>query len=167
MGCGKSTVGQLAAPQLGLTFVDSDALVEARAGMKIAAIFAAQGEEAFRRLERETLLELCRGRELLIATGGGAFVSDEVYGALRESGLVVYLKAPFDVLWERIKGDPGRPLLAGDGAYERARSLFAHREPFYERAHVSVDATRSPAEVARELVEVYHAWRARGDKPQG
>lgn len=167
MGSGKSTVGQAAALQLGLTYVDTDALVEARAGMSIAEIFASQGEQAFRELERETLLALCEERELVIATGGGAFVQEPIAQALLETGLVVYLKAPFDVLWERIQGDPGRPLLAGDGAYERARALYERRQSLYERAHVSVDAARSANEIARELVEVYHAWRARGDEPQG
>jgi len=166
MGCGKSTLGQAVAEELRLVFVDSDALVEARAGMSIRAIFESRGEAEFRRLERETLLSLCQERDLVIATGGGAFAMEEIAQALLDSGLVVYLKAPFDVLWERIKGDPERPLLAGEGAYERARSLFERRRPLYERAHKSVDAARSVDEVTRELVEVYHAWRKRGDEPQ-
>lgn len=166
MGSGKSTVGRAAAQRLELAFVDSDAAVEARAGMPIPDIFARRGEEEFRRLERETLLALCDEQGLLIATGGGAFMQDDVRRKLLETSLVVYLEAPFDVLWERIHGDPHRPLLAGEGAYQRARALFERRRPVYEQAHRRVDAAKSPGQVVEELVEVYHAWRERSAQPR-
>jgi Shikimate kinase len=159
MGSGKSTVGKQLAEELDLIYVDTDALVEAKAGMPIPEIFAKQGEAAFRELEREVVLELCRETHLVMATGGGAFINPSVREALLRSSLVAYLDAPFETLWERIRGDAGRPLLSGEGAYDRARALYQSRLPIYRTAHVTVDASRPADEVVRELLEVYHAHR--------
>lgn len=162
MGSGKSTVGQALARELDMVFVDTDAVVEQQAKMSIADIFARQGEPAFRELERDVILTLCRESDLVIATGGGAFMTDEVRQALLQSAFVAFLEAPFDTLWERIRGGTERPLLAGADALERMQSLYATRLPVYREAHVSVDATRQPDEVVQQLVEVYHANRKRG-----
>jgi len=72
MGSGKSTVGRLVAQDLGFQFVDTDSLIEEKAGISIAEIFATEGEEAFRQLERGMILELAKKDKLVIATGGGA-----------------------------------------------------------------------------------------------
>lgn len=164
MGSGKSTVGQRLAVELDMIYVDTDALVEAKAGMSIAEIFAQDGEAAFRELEREVILELCRQTDLVLATGGGAFMDPSVREVLLRSSLVAHLEAPFEALWERIRGDAGRPLLAGEGAYDRMRALFEARLPVYRLAHAAVDARRPVDDVVRELVEVYHAHR-RGNEP--
>lgn len=165
MGSGKSTVGQALAHELDKVYVDTDAIVEHKAKMSIAEIFAREGEPAFRALEGEVVQALCRESDLVIATGGGAFMTEVVRRSLLETALVAFLEAPFDALWERIKGDPQRPLLAGDDAYERMQALYTARLPVYRQAHVSVDAARPPAEVVKELVEVYHAYRQRGGEP--
>lgn len=162
MGSGKSTVGRELARELGMVFVDSDVVVEQQAKMSISEIFARRGEPAFRELERDVILTLCRETDLVIATGGGAFMTEAVRTALLDSALVAFLEAPFDALWERIRDGTQRPLLAGDGAYERMRQLYEARLPVYRQAHVSVDATRRPEEVVRQLVEVYHGNRTRG-----
>lgn len=162
MGSGKSTVGRALAHELGMVFVDSDVVIEQQAKMSIADIFSQRGEPAFRELERDVILTLCRETDLVIATGGGAFMTDAVRSALLESAFVAFLEAPFDVLWERIRGAAHRPLLAGDGAFERMRKLYETRLPVYRHAHVSVDATRRPQEVVQELVEVYHGYQTRG-----
>src|SRR5690606_28646262 len=124
MGSGKSTVGKQLAEELDLIYVDTDALVEAKAGMPIPEIFAKQGEAAFRELEREVVLELCRETHLVMATGGGAFINPSVREALLRSSLVAYLDAPFETLWERIRGDAGLPLRSGAGACDRARAPY-------------------------------------------
>ena len=69
----------------------------------------------------------------MIATGGGAFMTDSVREALLRSSLVAFLDAPFETLWERIRGDAGRPLLSGEGAYDRTRALYQSRLPFTGR----------------------------------
>ncbi|HWP34554.1 MAG TPA: shikimate kinase, partial [Thermodesulfobacteriota bacterium] len=83
MGAGKSAVGRALAARLGRPFVDTDALVEARAGRPIPAIFAAGGEAAFRALEREVVAEVASRGGQVIATGGGAVVDPASRAALR------------------------------------------------------------------------------------
>src|SRR5690606_8661611 len=117
MGAGKSTVGRRVAEELEMIFVDSDALTSGEAGMSIPEIFASEGERGFRERERRTLLRLANDEGLVIATGGGAFVDSLVRRRLCETGLTVYLEAPFSVLWERVGHKEGRPLLAGDDAF--------------------------------------------------
>lgn len=156
MGCGKTSVARLVAEELGFLFVDGDEAIVARAGKSIPQLFA-EGEAHFRTLEREVTVALAACQRLCIATGGGAFVDPAIQEALLSSSLVVYLDAPFDVLWERIKEDQERPLLKGPGARERMRALFLKRQASYQRAHVRVAADRPAVEVAEEIVKVYRA----------
>lgn len=155
MGAGKSVVGRRVAERLGHTFVDSDLLIEARAGKSIAAIFAEDGEERFRALEREAFQLLTRERGLVIATGGGAFADEGTRRLLLDASLVVYLRASFETIWERVGSADDRPLIRA--GRERARELFERRLPIYQEAHVSVDADRPVDEVVEEVLQAYHA----------
>ena len=156
MGAGKTTVGRLAARALNAAFIDSDAVIEARAKKTISEIFAQDGEAAFRALEQQTLRELSLEPEAVIATGGGAFADPELRELLNRRTVTAYLRAPFEVLWERIAGDPDRPLLRGEGAKERVRALLESRIPGYEQAKIAVDATGPVASVVEELLCKYH-----------
>ena len=91
MGSGKTTVGALLAKRLRRPFVDTDALIEEREGRSIPDIFAQDGEEAFRALEREIAWELSGQSGLVIACGGGLPLREEAISALKESGLVFWL----------------------------------------------------------------------------
>ena len=154
MGAGKSTVGRIAARRRGLLFIDADAVIEARAGMRISEIFARQGEPAFRALERAVISDLARESDAVIATGGGAFVDPGLRELLNRETVTAYLKAPFEVLWNRIAHGTERPLVA-QGGRERLEALFAARTASYEQARIAVDASLSPEEVAEELLRKY------------
>ena len=93
MGSGKSSVGHELSQNLGYPIVDTDALIEKRAGKPIVKIFEDEGEEAFRDLETAVLrqLEDDRTSRRIIATGGGIIVSAENREALRRLGFVVWL----------------------------------------------------------------------------
>src|SRR5436190_11808298 len=120
-GAGKPTVARLVAERLGWAWIDADALLEERAGRTIRQIFATDGENAFRDLESALLDELCRLQDHVIAAGGGVILRQENRARLK-AGTVVWLKAPADVLWQRLQGDATtaerRPNLAQGGLAE-------------------------------------------------
>ena len=111
MGTGKSSVGQLAATQLHFTFLDTDHVIEARAGKTISEIFAEQGEPAFRELERKILGELVARKRTVISTGGGLPANPENLASLKTHSLVVCLWASPEKIWERVRNQTHRPLL--------------------------------------------------------
>ena len=133
-GSGKTTVAEGLARRLGVSWLDSDAVIEQRAGCTIREIFAVEGEPGFRRREREALAELLVGTGLILAAGGGAVLDPDTRRRMKAAGPVVWLQASVDTLALRIAGDPvtaqRRPNLAGGGSDEIVR-LLAEREPLY------------------------------------
>jgi shikimate kinase len=132
MGAGKTTVGRRCAQLLERDFVDTDDVVVRLAGMPVPEFFAANGEPAFRALERQAVADVCASPvPLVIACGGGSVVDADNRRCLAGSGFVVWLRAPVAVLTERVGEGADRPLLAGDPRGNLAR-LLALREPAYE-----------------------------------
>jgi shikimate kinase len=153
MAVGKSAIGHQLAQHLGCAFVDTDALVVAQHGT-IAEIFASRGEHAFRELEARAVaqaIEEAQGSTAVISLGGGA-VLDSGTQQLLGRCTVVYLECDAETVAERIARNSGRPLLAGD-AMGRWRTLFATRQPVYERLADLVLDVRSGSvpELARRL----------------
>ena len=141
MGAGKSEVGRALARRLGWPFVDTDAEIETREQRSIATIFRESGEPYFREVERAVLRDVARGTPTVIATGGGVVLSSTSRQLLRRVGSVFYLRAPLDVLLERVGDDPGRPLL-GDDPHGALRRLHDERAGFYEQVGTPVDAAQ-------------------------
>ncbi len=154
MGAGKSVVGKALASELGLPFVDVDQEIEARAGMGIPQIFAERGEDAFRKLEAETIQGLSN-RTQVVALGGGAASQPGMADYLEAHGTLVYLRAQIGTLLARIGDARTRPMLHRmSRADRRARieELMRERAPHYERAAITVDTDRASAiEVAKQI----------------
>ncbi len=163
MGAGKSTVGRWLSRKLSRQLLDTDAMIEAGAGMTISEIFATRGEEAFRAAETEVLTGLAARRQpVVISTGGGLPVRAENREALRKLGCVVYLRVKPETVCERLAGDHSRPLLAGDDRQRKVESLLAQRGPIYEEtAHLTVDVDgRTPEMIGEEILGRMDARRS-------
>ncbi len=140
---GKTTVGRELAARLAHTFLDTDEIICRKKGCSIEAIVNDVGWEGFRHLEREVLAELCRCRNCVVSTGGGAILHREIWQTLRQISLVVWLTASPDVLISRLRQDEGsaenRPSLTGRDAASELRDVLARREPQYrETAHLAI-----------------------------
>ena len=167
MGAGKSTVGRLLARRLGLCFLETDAMITAREGKSIPEIFAAHGEEYFRRLEAEALDGLADKRGHVVATGGGFPCRPGAMDRLKTLGTVVWLAADFDASYERTSRVGGRPMLAGRSR-EEAAALYAARQAHYRRAHLSIDTSHLSVDAVVGRVVRHLRGRARvGPPPAG
>jgi shikimate kinase len=156
MGSGKSSVGQMVAAQLRFRFLDTDAVIEDRAGKSISAIFAEDGEAAFRALEQGVVAELARGTKTVIATGGGLVVQPGNLDSLKRHALVICLWASADSLWQRVRHQAHRPLLQTPDPPGRIRQLLAEREPFYRQADVLVNTEmRSLKDVVHQVIHQF------------
>src|SRR5579884_2841555 len=127
MGTGKSTVGRILAERLNRSFIDTDSEIEAQAGMTVAEVFERHGEAHFRRLEEAVIGDLREGKGRVIATGGGAVLSERNRDALRGASIVCLTAEP-EVLLDRTPRNASRPLLrTADDLW----ALLAEREAVY------------------------------------
>lgn len=153
-GSGKTTVGRRVAERLGVDFIDVDAVIEARTGRTIGDIFATDGEDAFRRLEESTTLEVLAA-PAVVALGGGAVLSAAIREAI-SAYPVVWLEVGVVQATRRVGMNALRPLLLGD-VRSRLQTLLEQRLPLYEQAsriRVDTDGQRPAAvadQVCREL----------------
>lgn len=155
MGAGKTTVGEVLAGKIGYKCIDPDKVLEENAGTTISAIFSEYGEDYFRDLETKTLGTISKGERQVIATGGGAVIKDGNWDIMKNSGITVYLKAPIEILYDRIKDSTHRPLLQVENPLERARELLDERESMYQKADLIIDTEKLSVEgVADEIVRV-------------
>ncbi|MFR5601036.1 MAG: shikimate kinase [Lachnospiraceae bacterium] len=154
MGAGKTSVGQCLAQCLEKRLVDTDQLIEEKAGMEISRIFAELGEGEFRKLEVEVLNELMDQTEtVVISTGGGLPLRPENREHLKRLGEVVYLQVRPETVLKRLQGDTTRPLLRCSCVEERVNQMILERGPIYEQAAdqtVSTDG-KTPKEIAEEI----------------
>jgi shikimate kinase len=154
MGAGKSSVGRRLATRLGLAFFDADTEIERAAGMTIPEIFAARGEAEFRDGERRVIARLLADGPLVLATGGGAYMSAETRARIAERGVSVWLKADFDVLMRRVRKRSNRPLLRTADPDATLRRLIDDRYPVYALADLTIHSRDVPHDVVvQEIVD--------------
>jgi shikimate kinase len=159
-GTGKSTVGRLMAQRLNWQFLDSDVIVQERAGMTIREIFEKHGEPHFRKLESAVIHEIAALENVVIASGGGAVLNPQNVAVLKQGGFVVHLSASPSELWHRIVQDQSthdnRPKLvhdAGSGLDELKKLMLSRAAVYAESRDVEVIVEgRAPDEVAEAIV---------------
>lgn len=158
MGAGKTTIGRRLAQRIGLPFRDADVEIEAAAGMPIPDIFAIYGEPAFRDGERRVIARLLRDAPMVLATGGGAYMSVETRERIREAGVSVWLKADHETLMRRVRRRTNRPLLHADDPDETMRRLMSERHPIYAEADLLIETCdASHDRVVARLVSILAA----------
>jgi shikimate kinase len=157
MGSGKTTVGRILAGRLGWDFIDTDSLVESRAGVRIADLWSSQGERAFRDMESSVIAGLASRRRIVVASGGGAPAQEANRDFFAKEGTSVFhLRVGLASALHRTRSDTGRPLLAQEqGAI---RTLYDARQSLYERLGIPVETEqRSPREIAEQIMMLLQA----------
>lgn len=152
MGCGKSTVGRYIADKLGCGCVDLDDYIEQKEGMTIPEIFEKKGEPYFREAETRALAEFAEIGGV-VATGGGALLSEENGRVAMASGFAVFIDVDFETCYARIKDDPHRPI-AASSTKEQLKERFEQRRPLYmAHSHYRADGNATVKEIAESILQ--------------
>ncbi len=155
---GKTTVGKILAHDLGRQFVDTDRLMEEKAGLSVHSYVSQHGWRDFRRIEREVVEEIASKDNVVIATGGGVVIDQENVKALKKIGWVVWLHTDATVIRDRMRkeGKAGklRPSLSGADTLDEIDQILQERRPFYEHASdYTVDTNgQSPQKAAQVIM---------------
>lgn len=152
MGAGKTTVGRRLASRLGREFVDSDAEIEEAAGMSIDDYFATHGEPEFRAGEARVIARILEDRDIVLGTGGGAFINKDTRALIKENSVSVWIKADFDLLFSRVSRRATRPLLKTDNPRETLKKLIDSRYPIYAEADIMTFSRDVPHDVVAEAM---------------
>lgn len=156
-GSGKTTVAREVASRLGVETVDTDAIVQERAGQSIAAIVEQSGWQAFRDLEEEVLREICSTTGRIVATGGGAVLRQSNRQILRSCGAVFYLLADIPLLVQRLQQEEDRgerPALSQSPLEEELVQTLREREPlYYECLDYLLPAQNTPQELTDSVLQ--------------
>lgn len=155
---GKTLVGLMLAEHLHLDFLDMDEMLVAKAGQSIRQIVAQQGWGQFRLLERDLLAELVCRKDVVISTGGGAILHQDIWNLLRQTGLTVWLTADINTICRRLSEDAAstnqRPTLTDSDIYVEVAQVLAEREPLYEKgSHLTVDTSNKTAGEIVHIIE--------------
>lgn len=156
MGAGKSTIAKKLHKEYYMEVLEMDQIIEEREGMSISQIFEEKGEEYFRKLETELLLELRQRRNLVVSCGGGTPLRSCNVEAMRESGKIVFLTASPETVFERVKNSHNRPVIENNKNVPFIASLMEQRRESYEAAADVMVATdgRSSGEICEEIMRL-------------
>jgi len=165
MGAGKTSAGRQLALQLDRPFYDSDQESEYSAGLRISDIFEIYGEPSFRKLEEKVLQRLLKEKTpSVIATGGGAYMSEKTQKNIKKYGVSVWLKADLDTLMKRIVTTVHRPILQNGDRRATLEQLIEVRYPIYAQADVHIKVDKSSASImARKIRKKLSAFEADDD----
>jgi len=156
MGSGKTTLGKELSKDLNLKFIDLDRYIEYKIGMTITDIFNNKGENKFRRIEKESLLEVSQEKNVVIATGGGTPCFYNNMQKILDCGISIYLKIEIEDLLKRFKKNrKGRPLIQNKSINEIAtyiKNKLPERDNFYKKSNYTIDAKDINMEIIKEKI---------------
>lgn len=151
MGCGKSTMARILSRDTGMELVEMDESIEKNAKMTIGKIFETYGETYFRDLESKFIQDLSNKGNSIVSCGGGAVLREENVKEMKKNGVIIYLCATPQTIYERVRHSTHRPLLNGNMNVEYIAELMEKRRLLYENAAditICVDGKEK-----REMVE--------------
>ncbi len=164
MGAGKTSVGRRLAGTLGVPFRDADVEIETAAGCTINDIFERFGESAFRSGERKVIARLLSDPPHVLAAGGGAFIDEETRQRIKEHAVSIWLRAPLDLLIQRVLRKDTRPLLRNTDSRATLERLLREREPIYAQADLVIESDEGPHDVVvKRIVAALNDRAARAD----
>lgn len=160
MGSGKTRIGRVLAQKLNKKFVDTDDYIEGKLQKSVKQIFKEEGENYFRECEKESIKELITNKTLLvIALGGGALIETENLEIIKSNGLLIYVEADIEEIWQRTKNKTKRPLLLENGNpidksdfMIRSKELFEVRKSGYNEADIKIN--RKGMEADQVVIEI-------------
>ncbi len=161
-GCGKSVVGELLAKQLNMVCVSMDARIVGHAGLSIPDIVERFGWQKFRDMETTVARSLSEKDRLIIDTGGGVIERPENIEALKNNGMIFWLKASTEIIVRRIEGDTQRPaLVEGKTFTEEVAQVLAERTTKYRAAsHHGIDTDAlTPDLIAADIIRIWQTGR--------
>lgn len=144
MGAGKTTIGRRLAKKLDMPFADADTEIEKAAGKTVPEIFEEHGEQYFRDGERRVIDRLLQETPRVLATGGGAYMSEATRAAIADKAVSVWLKADFELLMKRVRKRSNRPLLQTDDPEAVMHKLINERYPVYAGSDIVVESKDVP-----------------------
>jgi len=157
MGTGKSVVGKHLAAKLDRDFIELDDIIEAKEKMSIKDIFEKKLEPYFRQVEKEVAKEAAKREDVVISAGGGAVMDEENFKNLKNSGIIICLKASPDTILKRTKNLKTRPLLNVPDPKKQIEELLKKREPYYNKADFSINTDNLTIEqVAARAIDFIH-----------
>jgi len=157
MGTGKSVIGKSIAKKLHLPFTDLDSLIEAETGKSIPQLFKEFGEPEFRKIEKKTLIKYLDqlNSKSVLALGGGTLQNQQLVDLIKNSGILIYIVTPQEILLHRLKKSKRRPMISGLNTAELKsliHKLLEERIPYYNQAHLIVSGTANKPEITTELI---------------
>ena len=153
MGSGKSSVGKLLAKKINYNFIDTDLLIEKEENKSINQIFAENGEEYFRSLEKEITLNSLNKKKTIISLGGGAILNNEIRLAIKLNSFNIYLKVDKFVLKKRLENSKNRPLLKNEILNKKLHELLNQREKFYNGADLLINNNKTIDDAINEILK--------------
>ncbi len=154
MASGKTEVSKAIERLSDYARVDTDDMIVEYAQKSINDIFAEDGEDEFRRIERMIIKKAADLNNTVISTGGGVVLNKENMDILRSGGIIVNLSPDFEVIESRLeKARDSRPLLQNQ-SIDEIRERFLYRKPYYDNCDfsVKVDSEKTPIDLAKEIL---------------
>jgi len=147
MGVGKTTIGKKLAKKMEVSFTDSDEEIEIAAGMSVSEIFNKFGENYFREGEKRVMKRLLNEKPRVVASGGGAFISEEIRKLISETSYSIWIRGDLETIWSRLSGKKNRPLLLVEDPKKLLHGLIKKRYPIYNEADIIFDTTKNISQI--------------------